>query len=195
MFKSVINVVILLAITLFIVACSSNTNARPSNITEGWKQVGMTSFYHRSLNGNLTANGERYRHFGEMTAAHRYLPFGTKVQVTDKGTGKSVIVRINDRGPFYGNRVLDLSGKAAQSLGILKSGVCNVEVKVISLPDKYLAKAKQVAKPIVSTVGTSIDTDISSELTAMKTQAKPSVFLSSRMDAIEDIISKVTRSN
>ena len=119
MFKSVMNVVIFLAIALFVVACSSNTQARGTIYTEGWKQVGVTSFYHRSLNGNLTANGERYRHYSEMTAAHRYLPFGTKIQVTDKDTGKSIIVRINDRGPFHGNRVLDLSGKAAENLGIL----------------------------------------------------------------------------
>ena len=191
MFKSVMNVVIFLAIALFVVACSPNTQARGTIYTEGWKQVGVTSFYHRSLNGNLTANGERYRHYSEMTAAHRYLPFGTKIQVTDKNTGKSIVVRVNDRGPFVGNRVLDLSGKAAESLGILKRGVCNVEVKVLSLPDRYLARTKQVAKPIVPTAVPDLAKAIDSELAQVN--SKPQVFPQSRMDSIEDLISRTIR--
>ena len=187
MFKSVMNVVIFLAIALFVVACSSNTQARGTIYTEGWKQVGVTSFYHRSLNGNLTANGERYRHYSEMTAAHRYLPFGTKIQVTDKDTGKSIIVRINDRGPFHGNRVLDLSGKAAENLGILKRGVCKVEVKILSLPNRYLAKTKQVTKPIVPKAVADINSRIDAELANLN--VKPQVFPQSRMDSIEDLIS------
>lgn len=191
MFKSVMNVVIFLAIALFVVACSSNTQARGTIYTEGWKQVGVTSFYHRSLNGNLTANGERYRHYSEMTAAHRYLPFGTKIQVTDKDTGKSIIVRINDRGPFHGNRVLDLSGKAAENLGILKRGVCKVEVKVLSLPNRYLAKTKQVAKPIAPKAVADINSQIDVELANLN--VKPHVFPQSRMDSIEDLISRTIR--
>lgn len=191
MFKSVINVVILLAITLFTIACSSATNARTANFTEGWVQTGVTSFYHRSLNGNKTASGERYRHYTEMTAAHRYLPFGTKIQVTDKNTGKSIVVRVNDRGPFVGNRVLDLSGMAAKNLGIVKRGICNVEVKVIALPDRYLARTKQVAKPIVPTAVAGIDKAIDSELASVN--AKPQVFPQSRMDSIEDLISRTIR--
>ena len=191
MFKSVMNVVIFLAIALFVVACSSNTQARGTIYTEGWKQVGVTSFYHRSLNGNLTANGERYRHYSEMTAAHRYLPFGTKIQVTDKDTGKSIIVRINDRGPFHGNRVLDLSGKAAENLGILKRGVCKVEVKILSLPNRYLAKTKQVAKPIVPKAVADINSQIDVELANLN--VKPQVFPQSRMDSIEDLISSTIR--
>lgn len=191
MFKSVMNVVIFLAIALFVVACSSNTQARGTIYTEGWKQVGVTSFYHRSLNGNLTANGERYRHYSEMTAAHRYLPFGTKIQVTDKDTGKSIIVRINDRGPFHGNRILDLSGKAAENLGILKRGVCKVEVKVLSLPNRYLAKTKQVAKPIVPKAVADINSQIDVELANLN--VKPQVFPQSRMDSIEDLISRTIR--
>lgn len=190
MFKSVINVVIFLVIALFITACSSNANAKGKIITEGWSQTGITSFYHRSLNGNLTANGERYRHFSDMTAAHRYLPFGTKVQVTDKNTGKSIVVRINDRGPFHGNRVLDLSGKAAQSLGIVKRGVCNVEVKVISLPEKYLVKTKQMVKPIVPKVTRGTSSEIDAEIASVN---KPSVFPQSRMDSIEALISLTLR--
>lgn len=109
-------------------------------IAEGWMQNGVTSFYHRSLNGNKTASGERYKHYNAMTAAHRSLPFGTKIQVTDKISGKSIIVKVNDRGPFHGNRVLDLSGKAARELGIIKQGVCEVEIKVLSVPEKSRSK-------------------------------------------------------
>ena len=191
MFKSVINVVIFLAIALFITACSSNTNAASKTFTEGWVQSGVTSFYHRSLNGNLTANGERYRHYSAMTAAHRYLPFGTKIQVTDKDTGKSIVVRINDRGPFHGNRVLDLSGKAAENLGILKRGVCKVEVKVLSLPERYLVKTKQVTKPSVPKAIADINSQIDAELANLN--VKPQVFPQSRMDFIEDLISRVVR--
>ena len=191
MFKSVINVVIFLAIALFAVACSSNTQARGTVYTEGWKQVGVTSFYHRSLNGNLTANGERYRHYSGMTAAHRYLPFGTKIQVTDKDTGKSIVVRINDRGPFHGNRVLDLSGKAAENLGILKRGVCKVEVKVLSLPERYLVKTEQVTKPSVPKAIADINSQIDAELANLNVE--PQVFPQSRMDSIEDLISRVVR--
>lgn len=185
MFKSVMNVVIFLAIAIFITACSSNAQARNTVFTEGWKQVGITSFYHRSLNGNKTANGERYRHYGEMTAAHRYLPFGTKIQVTDRDTGNSIVVRVNDRGPFVGGRVLDLSGKAADKLGITKKGLCKVEVKVLALPDKYIAKTKpQKVKKVLPTL------DVENELKALN-QTKPKVFSDNGIpaDSIEAVIS------
>lgn len=185
MFKSAIKVVLLLCVSVFIIACMGN-KAHARTFTEGWKQVGVTSFYHRSLNGNLTANGERYRHFGAMTAAHRYLPFGTKVQVTDKDTGKSIVVRINDRGPFHGNRVLDLSGKAAETLGIVKKGVCNVEVKVLSLPEKYTAKAKPTNKVNSKKLSSSID----SELASIN---KPSALPPSHIDAIEELLARTLR--
>lgn len=111
--------------------------------------VGVTSYYHNSLHGNRTANGERYnRH--SLTAAHRTLPFGTKVKVTDITTNKSVVVKINDRGPFVKGRVLDLSSAAADSLGIKKQGLAKVQIMVLSKPEpkakstkvNYTAKAK-----------------------------------------------------
>lgn len=113
--------------------------------------TGLTSYYHPSLHGNRTANGERYNHH-TLTAAHRTLPFGTKVKVTDLLTNKSVIVKINDRGPFVKGRVLDLSGAAADSLGIKKRGVAKVQITVLSKPSKpvtqhHLARAK--SKPPV----------------------------------------------
>ncbi len=72
--------------------------------------------------------GERFNMYG-MTAAHRYLPLGTKVRVTNMDTGKSIVVKVNDRGPYHGNRILDLSKAAARSLGMIKSGTCNVKLE------------------------------------------------------------------
>jgi rare lipoprotein A len=78
----------------------------------------------------LTANGERYNKMG-LTAAHRSYKFGTRVKVTNLKTGKSVIVRINDRGPFIKGRIIDLSLGAARVIGLNKSGVAKVKVTVL----------------------------------------------------------------
>jgi rare lipoprotein A len=87
-------------------------------------QTGMASYY---KHGARTANGERFDPHG-YTAAHRTLPFGTRVLVTNLKNGKSVIVRINDRGPFTKGRVIDLSLGAAKVVGLTKSGVAKVKV-------------------------------------------------------------------
>ena len=67
----------------------------------------------------------------EMTAAHKELPLGTRVEVTNLSNGRKVVVRINDRGPFHGNRVLDLSRAAAQELGTLNAGVAQVQIRAL----------------------------------------------------------------
>jgi rare lipoprotein A len=87
-------------------------------------QTGVASYY---KHGRRTANGERFNPMG-YTAAHRTLPFGTRVLVTNLKTGRSVIVRINDRGPFARGRVIDLSLGAAQVMGMTRSGVARVRV-------------------------------------------------------------------
>ena len=91
---------------------------------------GRASWYGPGFHGRLTANGERYNQYA-FTAAHRYLRFGTKVRVTNLNNGRSVIVRINDRGPFVGGRVIDLSAAAASSLNMINSGVAPVKVTVL----------------------------------------------------------------
>lgn len=97
-------------------------------LPEGRKiQSGRASFYRH---GSRTANGERFDPSG-MTAAHRTLPFGSRVRVVHERTGRSVVVRINDRGPFTGGRVIDLSQGAAQRLGMIASGVAPVSIYVI----------------------------------------------------------------
>lgn len=91
---------------------------------------GMASWYGPGFHGRRTANGERFNQ-NALTAAHRTLPFGTKVKVTNLRNGQSVVVRINDRGPFTGGRVIDLSAGAAKIIGIKSSGVGNVALDIL----------------------------------------------------------------
>ena len=91
---------------------------------------GVASYYGAELAGHRTANGERFNP-GDLTAAHRSLPFGSKVRVTYAATGKSVVVRINDRGPFARGRVIDLSKSAAQQIGLVARGSGRVELAVL----------------------------------------------------------------
>lgn len=99
----------------------------------GATQAGTASYYSDSLAGRPTASGEPYDP-GELTAAHRTLPFGTMVEVA-REDGRSVVVRINDRGPFgKKKRVLDLSRAAARAIGLDREGVAKVTLRVISVP-------------------------------------------------------------
>jgi rare lipoprotein A len=97
-----------------------------------FRQRGMASWYGRQFHGNRTANGEIYDMFG-MTAAHPILPLPSYVRVTNVRTGRSVIVRVNDRGPFKHDRVIDLSYAAATKLGIAAAGTGEVEVERITM--------------------------------------------------------------
>ena len=91
-------------------------------------EEGIASYYADSLDGNPTASGEPYDK-NAMTAAHRTLSFGTKVKVTNLSNDKSVVVRINDRGPYIENRIIDVSGAAAKKLDFLDSGTIRVRIK------------------------------------------------------------------
>lgn len=92
--------------------------------------TGEASWYGPGFYGNRTANGEIYRQ-GTMTAAHRTLPFGTKVRVTNLWNGRSAVIRINDRGPFVAHRVIDLGHGAASTLGLISSGIAEVRLEVL----------------------------------------------------------------
>ena len=92
--------------------------------------TGGASFYGRRFHGRRTANGERFDMHG-LTAAHRTLPFGSLVRVTNPRNGLSVTVRINDRGPFHGNRVIDLSRAAASEIGLISRGHGVVELELV----------------------------------------------------------------
>lgn len=92
------------------------------------KQRGKASYYSDEFDGRKTASGAIFRQ-NKRTAASKTLPFGTKVKVVNVDNGKTVRVRINDRGPFVAGRIIDLSKKAARKLGMLQQGVANVEIK------------------------------------------------------------------
>jgi rare lipoprotein A len=92
---------------------------------------GMASWYGPGFQGNMVASGERFNP-NALTAAHRTLPFGTQVRVINLDNGVSVVVRINDRGPFHGNRIIDVSTAAARALGLVQSGVAPVRLEVLA---------------------------------------------------------------
>ncbi|MDO5090077.1 MAG: septal ring lytic transglycosylase RlpA family protein [Cardiobacteriaceae bacterium] len=98
--------------------------------SDDFVQEGSASWYGPGFHGKKTASGEIYD-MHKMTAAHKRLPLGTKLEVTHKRTGKTIIVTVNDRGPFHGNRIIDLSHAAASQLGVLKSGVADVTIRAI----------------------------------------------------------------
>jgi len=122
---------IVLTVLSITVVINSKEKSSDCNYTSNGKTYsGKCSFYNSSLHGNKTTSGERYDK-DKFTAAHRTLPFGTKVRVTDDRTKKSVIVKINDRGPYSKNRVLDISNAAARELGIVSRGVFHGKVEVL----------------------------------------------------------------
>tara|TARA_Y100000590_G_scaffold333905_1_gene379869 strand:- start:603 stop:1034 length:432 start_codon:yes stop_codon:yes gene_type:complete len=98
------------------------------------KLRGVSSWYGPKFHGNLTANGEVYDMYG-VTAAHKTLPFNTVVRVKNEDNGKSIILRINDRGPYAKGRILDCSFGAAKKLGFDKIGTANVSLEIIELGD------------------------------------------------------------
>ncbi len=116
------------------IACALGFSALPVQASDKVAALqtitGSASWYGGKFHGRTTANGERYD-MNKLTAAHKTLPFGTKVKVTNPRNGKSVVVRINDRGPFVGKRVIDLSRRAAQDVGILNQGVASVQLEIL----------------------------------------------------------------
>lgn len=96
----------------------------------GYVQEGKASFYADKFEGRTTASGERYSH-NKSTCAHLSLPFGTLVKVTNLSNDKSIVVRVNDRGPFVPNRIIDLSLSAAQKLDFVKDGITDVKIEVV----------------------------------------------------------------
>ena len=93
--------------------------------------MGVASYYAHKYHGKKTASGENYN-MHELTAAHRTLPFGSKVRITNLNNNNSVVVRINDRGPFVRGRIIDVSLAAARELDMVRSGVARVEVAPLS---------------------------------------------------------------
>jgi rare lipoprotein A len=108
---------------LFAAAVVLSLSSCARKITE----TGKGSYYADKFEGRSTASGEKFDQ-GKMTAAHRTLPFGTKVKVTNVANGRSVTVTVNDRGPFAAGRIIDVSKKAANKLGMVNAGVANVKI-------------------------------------------------------------------
>jgi rare lipoprotein A len=119
------------AIALILLGClsaCSSPGGGPGGAA-GFTETGLASWYGTSEQGRKTASGERFDR-NAMTAAHRSLPFGTVVRVTSLENGRTVMVRINDRGPFVRGRIIDLSAGAAARLGIRQDGVARVKLAV-----------------------------------------------------------------
>ena len=109
----------IIALLALVTGCASSTSD------------GLASYYADKYQGRKTANGETFD-TTRLTAAHRTLPFGTRVRVTNVVNGKSVIVRVNDRGPFVAGRVIDLSPAAAKQLDMLRAGTVRVKLEVLT---------------------------------------------------------------
>lgn len=123
----------------------------------GQHQRGVASFYSKRLIGARTSSGERL-HPDSMTCAHRTHPFGTRLRVTCPATGKSVVVRVTDRGPFVKGRIIDLSWGAARALGIINLGVASVQVEVVK-PETKLGPIKRTPKPILPEIDIAVTDD------------------------------------
>lgn len=113
------------------VACVSLFGSAAQADDKNHEFSGLADYYHHSLYGKRTASGQVLKK-DELTAAHRTLPFGTRVHVTNKHNGRSCIVVINDRGPYTKGKVIDLSHEAARRVGLLHAGTCGVACKVVN---------------------------------------------------------------
>ncbi|MFA0508544.1 MULTISPECIES: septal ring lytic transglycosylase RlpA family protein [unclassified Vibrio] len=126
--------IIFTALILMILAGCTSTSAVGSSKTKEYAKshalVGVASWYGDKFHGKLTASGETYNK-NAYTAAHKTLPFGTIVRVTNTANNKSVDVKINDRGPYVKGRVIDLSHKAFSQIGDVKKGVVKVKIEII----------------------------------------------------------------
>ena len=117
---------------LIVLAAGCSTKAppdRPQDVSR-YRETGVASWYGKPFHGRKTASGERYN-MNKMTAAHRTLPFGVVVKVTNLDNGRSIKVRITDRGPFVKGRIIDLSRAAARKLDMIGTGTVRVRIAVV----------------------------------------------------------------
>ena len=172
-------------------------------IVKGQKniQYGKASFYADKFEGRITASGEKYWH-SKLTAAHRTFPFGTMVKVTNMDNNKSVIVRVNDRGPYVDNRLIDLSRSAARKLDFIDKGITNVKLEVVRKSNSTsIQNNSQKNTPNTSKTSTNISTPnkFESKFYQMKIKSiKPLGYgvqiasyreLANLMDRVEKIVS------
>ncbi len=129
---SILSCVLLVYATLLLSGCSA-TATKADAARAGYKETGKASFYAMKYQSRKTASGEIFDQ-AAYTAAHNTLPFGTKVKVTNVKTGRSVVVRINDRGPFVKGRIIDLSRSAFSRIGNTSAGLIDVKIEVVGYP-------------------------------------------------------------
>ncbi len=127
---------LLLSLAITLLPLDTSTNLALPTVAVAQSTValpieGVASWYGPGFVGRLTANGERFNP-AELTAAHKTLPFGTRLRVVNLTTGRSVVVRINDRGPYAGNRIIDLSREAARQIGMIDDGVAQVRLEPLT---------------------------------------------------------------
>ncbi|PRY14882.1 rare lipoprotein A [Pontibacter ummariensis] len=123
----------LLTVIIFLIIGVSQPLLAQNNSSKAKTQKGAASWYGSRYHGKKTSSGELYNKY-EMTAAHKTLPFGTKVKVTNLANNESVVVRINDRGPFVGDRIIDVSEAAAKELEFHSKGIGRVKIEVLDSP-------------------------------------------------------------
>ncbi|MGH8329634.1 MAG: septal ring lytic transglycosylase RlpA family protein [Pseudomonas fluorescens] len=114
------------ALLSLLAGCASTDVVDP----HGYDKTGVASYYGAKHHGKRTASGERFNK-NSLTAAHRQLPFGTRVRITNLNNDRSCVVRINDRGPYSRGRLIDVSREAAEQLGMLRSGTAKVRVQAL----------------------------------------------------------------
>ncbi len=117
----------------------------PLQTAAGYDEVGLASWYGEDFHGKKTANGQTYDMYG-LSAAHKTLPLGTRVRVTHLGNNRSVVLVVNDRGPFVSGRILDLSYGAAKRLGTVESGVARVRISAIGSAPAQTVTASAVKR-------------------------------------------------
>ncbi|MCX4044942.1 septal ring lytic transglycosylase RlpA family protein [Aeromonas veronii] len=120
----------LLLVCLLLAACSSRYDESHGGSWRGYSETGYASYYADRYHGKKTASGERYRN-NLNSAAHMELPFGSMVRVTNLANGKSVVVKVNDRGAFKRGRIIDLSKSAFSTIGNIRDGIINVKIEVL----------------------------------------------------------------
>jgi len=130
-----VNIISVLFIIIIFASCAENDTIKSIDLGEG-----VASWYGPGFHGNKTANGEKYDMYG-YTAAHRWLQFGSIVKVTNLSNNLSVKVRINDRGPYHKNRIIDLSKSAAKEIDLLESGIAKVKIELIGYQPNNSLKA------------------------------------------------------
>ena len=146
MIRSILTLAVLALVAAAAHAQSADRLTPGGRRAEANTSRGVASYYHASLHGRPTANGERYNHYG-LSVAHRSLPFGTLLRVEAPHSGRRVLVRVNDRGPFIQGRQLDLSGAAADELQMRGRGVARVRFEIVrpsALPSRQAPPAPKV---------------------------------------------------